>query len=119
MCDGPCRVGEALQRQWVGIDLSVKAQELIRTRIRKELGLFSLKAVFRDDVPIRTDLGKLPDYRTHKHTLYGHQEGICAGCKVLFPIRNLTIDHIVARSKGGSDHLAARPRNRVGEPLGV
>ena len=96
---------EKLGRQWIGIDLSVKAQELIRTRMRKELGLFSLKAIFRDDVPLRTDMGKLPAYQTHKNTLYGRQEGLCAGCKVLFPIRNLTIDHVVARSRGGSDHL--------------
>ena len=44
-------------------------------------------------------------YQTHKHTLYGQQEGLCAGCQTLFPIRNLTIDHVVARSRGGSDHL--------------
>ncbi len=96
---------ERLERQWVGIDLSAKAKDLILTRMRKELGLFSFKAIFRDDVPIRTDMGKLPAYQTHKNTLYGQQEGLCAGCQTLFPIRNFTIDHIVARSRGGSDHL--------------
>lgn len=56
-------------------------------------------------LPQRTDLGDLPHYRTHKHTLYGRQEGHCAGCRVLFPFRNFTVDHIVPRDKGGSDHI--------------
>ena len=59
----------------------------------------------RTDTPRRTDLGDLPNYRTHRHTLYGRQEGVCAGCKVMFPFRNMTVDHIVPQSKGGSDHL--------------
>ncbi len=37
--------------------------------------------------------------------LYGRQEGQCAGCKHHFPFRNLTVDHITPRSKGGTDHL--------------
>ncbi len=41
----------------------------------------------------------------HKHTLYGAQEGLCAGCHVLFRFRNMTVDHIVPRSRGGSDHI--------------
>ena len=61
--------------------------------------------VHRTDIPRRTDLGTVPNYRTHKHTLYGRQEGVCVGCDVLFPFRNLTVDHVVPRSKGGSDHL--------------
>ena len=44
--------------------------------------------------------------RTHRHTLYGRQEGICNGCLVHFPYRNLTVDHIVPQSKGGSHHEA-------------
>lgn len=47
---------------------------------------------------------KLLNYRMHKHTLYGKQEGYCNGCKGHFPFRNMTIDHIVPRSKGGTDH---------------
>ena len=50
-------------------------------------------------------MGKLPPYRTHKNTLYGVQAGKCGGCNTLFDIRNFTIDHKVARSKGGTDHI--------------
>ena len=96
---------EKLGREWIGIDLSSKAQDLIRLRAQKELGLVSFQAVYRADVPMRTDLGKLPAYQTHKQTLFGKQEGHCAGCVTLFNIRNFSIDHVVARSKGGTDHL--------------
>ncbi|MCY4113119.1 MAG: HNH endonuclease signature motif containing protein [Chloroflexi bacterium] len=61
--------------------------------------------VHRTDIPRRTDQGDVPNYRTHKHRLYGRQEGVCAGCLVLFPFRNFTVDHIIARRKGGSDAL--------------
>ena len=96
---------EKLQRQWAGIDLSPKARDLIEIRMGKDLGLFGLQTIYRDDVPMRTDQGRLPAYQTHKNTLYGIQEGLCGGCKVLFPIHNFTIDHKVPQSKGGTDHI--------------
>ncbi len=96
---------EKLERQWVGIDLSPKAKDLVELRLQQDLGLFGLQAVYRTDVPVRTDLEQIPPYRTQKHTLFGRQEGVCAGCKVSFPFRNFTIDHIVPRSKGGHDHI--------------
>ena len=94
---------ETLDRQWAGIDLSPLAVKLVGQRLRDQHGLFG-QITARGDVPKRTDLGELPNYRTHRHTLYGRQEGICNGCLVLFPFRNLTVDHIVPQSKGGSDH---------------
>ena len=96
---------EKLERQWLGIDLSPAAKRLVKSRMERELGLFGLQAVYRDDVPQRTDMGKLPSPQTHKHTLYGLQEGVCIGCKIMFPFKNLTIDHIVPRVKGGTDHI--------------
>ncbi len=96
---------EKLEREWVGIDISSKARELVELRMGKELGLFSLRTIYRDDVPRRTDQGKLPPYKTHKNTLFGRQAGHCAGCNGFFEIRNFTIDHVVAKSKGGTDHI--------------
>ena len=46
---------------------------------------------------------ELRQYRSYKHTLFGLQEGKCNGCEVLFPFRNMTIDHIIPRSRGGTD----------------
>ena len=96
---------EKLDREWAGIDLSPKAKDLVELRLRNDLGLFGLQTTYREDVPQRTDLGQVPPYRTQKHTLFGKQEGQCAGCGIMFPFRNFTIDHIVPQSRGGTDHL--------------
>ena len=103
-CATACVAADHLQREWVGIDLSPLAAKLVKSRLQKEMGLF-YDVHHRTDIPSRTDLGDLPNYRTHRHTLYGRQEGVCAGCLVMFPFRNMTVDHIVPQSKGGSDHI--------------
>ena len=103
-CATTCVAAETLNRQWAGIDLSELAVKLVDQRLRDQHGVFG-QIIGRTDVPKRTDLGILPNYRTHRHTLYGRQEGICNGCRVHFPFRNLTVDHVVPQSKGGSHHL--------------
>ncbi|MYA41005.1 MAG: hypothetical protein F4Z31_04555 [Gemmatimonadetes bacterium] len=95
---------ETLGRKWAGIDLSPLAVKLVAERLSDHHGMFGQVAA-RTDIPRRNDLGKLPNYRTYRHTLYGRQEGNCMGCRIHFPFRNLTVDHIVPQSKGGSDHL--------------
>ena len=102
-CATACVSAESLHRQWVGIDLSPLAAKLVESRLQDQFGVFA-EIHHRTDPPQRTDQGKLPDYRTHKHTLYGRQEGHCAGCRVRFPFRNLTVDHVVPRAAGGTDH---------------
>ena len=105
-CATACVAAERLDRQWVGIDISKKAADLVQVRIRKEIDLFhNFKPIRRSDIPRRTDQGKLPSYRTHKHLLFGKQEGHCAGCKVSFQFRNLTVDHVTPQSQGGTDHM--------------
>ena len=103
-CATACVAAEWLQRQWVGIDLSPKAAQLVRSRIEGELGTFC-DLTHRMDIPKRTDRGKPRPHREQKHLLFGMQEGICAGCLTSFPFRNFTIDHIVPQSKGGTDHF--------------
>ena len=92
-----------LGRQWVGIDLSPLATKLVNERIKSDNPLFNGPIVLNTP-PKRTDLGKLPNYRTHRHRLYGEQEGICVGCDTHFPFRVMDVDHILPRSKGGTDH---------------
>ena len=105
-------VSEKLGRHWVGIDLSSLAVNLFLSRLQEAADdgalLHSGKLPdvhHRTDIPSRTDQGDLPSYRTHRHTLYGRQEGVRAGCQVMFPFRNMTVDHVVPQSKGGTDHL--------------
>ena len=105
-CATACIAAEQLHRQWVGIDISPKAAELVERRMRDELGLF-YRGGHRTDIPRRTDLGKLPRYNCpeNRALLYGQQEGNCAGCGHHFEGRHLEVDHIISRRKGGTDHL--------------
>jgi len=104
-CATTCIAAEKLGRRWIGIDISPKAVDLVKIRMDKELGrIFPI--IERDDIPPMYSGGKkLPSYTTHKHTLFGKQESRCNGCKVSFPFRSLTIDHIIPTSKSGTDHI--------------
>ncbi len=106
-CATACIAAEQNQRQWLGIDVSPKAAELVQSRMRDELGLF-YQGAHRTDIPQRTDIGKLIPYNDakNKRKLYGEQSGCCAGCGELFRANNLEVDHIVPRAKGGTDHLS-------------
>ncbi|MYF36517.1 MAG: hypothetical protein F4226_06970 [Synechococcus sp. SB0678_bin_12] len=92
-----------LGRQWAGMDLSALAIKLVKQRIIEDNSLWA-GPVALDTPPRRTDLGDLPNYRTHRHRLYGEQEGVCVGCDTHFPFRVMDVDHILPRSKGGTDH---------------
>ena len=98
---------DRLQRQWVGIDLSSKAAELVVQRVETDQGLWR-NITHRTDMPQRTDLGALPAYnsRSNREALYGQQGGDCAGCREHFHARHLEVDHIIAQGRGGTDHLA-------------
>ncbi len=95
---------DRLQRQWAGIDLSPLAVKLVNKRIQKDRGPLFTSAIALDEPPKRTDLGDIPSYRTHRHRLYGKQEGICVGCNTHFPFRVMEVDHKLPKSKGGTDH---------------
>ena len=93
-CATACVSAELLGREWIGIDLSPVAATLVGSRLRDRFGIFG-EIHHRMDIPRRTDLGDLPNYRTHKHELFGKQEGHCGGCRMMFPFRNFEIDHVI------------------------
>ena len=97
---------DRLQRDWIGIDISAKAAELVVERIRDDQGMFG-NIIARDDIPNRTDLGHIPRYNApeNKTRLYGEQGGDCNGCGEHFQTQHLEIDHIIAESVGGTDHI--------------
>ena len=96
---------DRLQREWAGIDLSPLAIKLVNERIATDRGDMPWGgATALTEAPKRTDLGDLPNYRTHRHRLYGEQEGVCVGCETHFPFRVMDADHILPRSKGGTYH---------------
>ena len=115
-CATACVAAEKLQRQWIGIDISPAAETITKIRLEdasQQGALFSpitiSDVIVRKTPPERTDSDtpkqiKLPNYKVHKQFLYGQQEGFCNGCREHFKIRNLNVDHIVPRSKNGTDH---------------
>ena len=107
-CATACVSAEKWDREWIGIDIAEKAVELVRYRLQNEIDKLAVlhpgAVVHRTDQPLRTDFGKLPHYTKHKNTLYGESE-YCGGCGEHFLKRNLTVDHIVLRTKGGTDHI--------------
>ena len=102
-CATTCVATDAINRQWVGIDISAKAAELVRQRIDD----ITRKIIHRTDILKRTDIGKLPPYncKANRVKLYGEQEGGCAGCSTHFEARNLEVDHIISRNKSGTNHI--------------
>ncbi len=115
-CATACIAAELSGRKWVGIDISPKAFDLVNQRMRDEvLGALELgdkslmgKLINRDEPPTRTDRGKIHDYKTMKHILYGQQEGRCGICQRWFEYRNFEVDHIYPQSKGGNDEIGNR-----------
>ena len=106
-CATACVAAEELGRQWVGIDLSPKAVELVNIRLKEFMGdLFHSQLVTaRTDIPQRTDIDQPINYRLNRHVLFGQQEGRCNGCRMEFPFKMFDVDHVIPRSRGGTDHL--------------
>ena len=103
---------EKEKRQWIGIDISPKAVDLVKDRLHQtfqigeggegELAYKSANVIHRTDMPIRSDHATPPS-RDIKHVLFGKQKGVCNGCKHDFPFQNFTLDHIQPTSRGGAD----------------
>ena len=105
-CATTCIAAERLDRQWIGIDLSPMAVKLVEQRAHNELGLMGgIQSNARTDIPLRTDREPAPPLSESKVVLYGTQGGNCNGCGTHFMPQHLTVDHIIARSKGGTGHL--------------
>ena len=107
-CATACIAAQMEGRQWVGIDISSKAAELTLHRCREELKLESVNIIHRTDNPHRTDLGDVVPYAStqNKNLLFGEQNGYCNACGTQFDKQHLTFDHIIPRSKGGTDHIS-------------
>ena len=105
-CATTMAAADKLGRDWVGIDISEKATDIVIGRIENQQGIWR-EIVARSDIPQRTDLGKLPPYNgaRNKELLYGRQGGDCNGCGTHFEKRILEVDHFIAKSAGGTDHI--------------
>jgi len=109
-CATACIAAEKAERQWIGIDISLKAKDLVILRLEKELRYFGGDQFVhhRIDIPKREDLGTIIKYNDirNRRYLYGEQGGYCNGCEHHFEMRNFTVDHIIAKAHGGTDHIS-------------
>ncbi len=94
-CATTCVAAERLQRHWVGIDLSHKSFELVKSRLEQ-------RGVLEPVIHRKGNTEFYQQDRTYKHTLFGHQDGRCNGCQILFPFSNMTVDYILTKSKDGA-----------------
>ena len=95
-CATTCVAAERLQRQWIGIDLSPKSFKLAKLRLEQH-------GITKTVIHRKGNPKLYQQNRTHKHTLFGLQEGRCNGCQMLAPFRRMTLNHVVAKSEGGTD----------------
>ncbi len=109
-CATACVAAELLGRRWVGIDISPSAEVITKYRLDEARHTLEGTQTFDPEAdvivlrepPKRTDI-KEPRPADFKPQLYSKQNGECTGCRIHFPYRNMTIDHIRAKSRGGPD----------------
>ena len=100
-CATACIAAEKLNRRWIGIDISDVAWELVNQRMTATPGVGIFRGHHRLDTPERTDHEPDEVSPNIREILYAAQEGKCAGCGDPMRLRNLELDHIMPRSKGG------------------
>ena len=92
-----------LNRNWIGIDVSEKASELLQSRLSTEQGLFK-NYIHVENVPdARRNVRRMKP-KDAKDELYGICKGNCR-CGTHFEFRNLEVDHIIPKAKGGGDYF--------------
>ncbi len=103
-CATTCVAAEKLKRQWIGIDISATAADIVKRRLESSsVVLFNAVSHFTKP-PKRTDI---TDTRTPnaklRPILYRKQKRKCNGCEHEERMEQMEIDHILARAKGGLD----------------
>jgi site-specific DNA-methyltransferase (adenine-specific) len=102
-CATTCVAAQQLGRKWIGIDIEKQAVNILVKRLSDDAGLFK-DFINTSNIPQRTDIHRVEPIKSVKERLYKEQNGLCNGCKIQFEIRNLEIDHIIPRSKGGGNY---------------
>ena len=104
-CATTCEAADNHGRQWVGIDISPEAVDEVKKRI--ETDIFRMNFKQYNTLPILTDRKPSKPYNHPDNiiVMYGRQGGHCFLCYKHREPDLLCVDHIVAKSKGGSDFL--------------
>ncbi len=103
-CATTCVAAQQLDRKWIGIDIEKNATQILIQRLNNDAGLFK-DFIATDKIPKRTDLKEIAPSKSVKERLFKEQTGKCNACGLDFELRNLEIDHIIPKSKGGGDYF--------------
>ena len=109
-CATTCVASEILERQWVGIDISEEAFELLQRRLSSITNEINTKDQKRKQL---FHTRELPDNKTYKR--YNHpdnkkellsiQGNVCKYCKREILVDLLEIDYRIPKSLGGADSI--------------
>ena len=102
-CATTCVAAQQLGRKWIGIDIEKQAVQVLSQRLSDDAELFQ-DFVATDQVPQRSDLKEVQPSESVKQRLYKEQHGQCNACGQDFECRNLELDRIIPKSKGGGDY---------------
>jgi len=103
-CATTCVAAQQLGRKWIGIDIEKQAVNILVERLSNDAGFFK-DFINIEKPPQRTDVQIIdPKEKSVKERLYKEQNGICNGCLIQFEMRNMEIDHIIPKSKGGGNY---------------
>jgi site-specific DNA-methyltransferase (adenine-specific) len=103
-CATTCVAAQQLQRKWIGIDIEKQAVGILVERLSDTPGRLFRDFVATDQIPKRSDIKEVLPSESIKQRLFKEQHGKCNACEHEFEIRNLEIDHIIPKSKGGGDY---------------
>lgn len=119
-CATTCCAAALEGRNWIGIDIDPAGPTVVREQLLKanpmgEIGTTAPEFTPRISrtVPVRTDdpapkpRRNSKTYRTRDNIklLYGEQMGYCPICTGHYEIRQMHVDHVKPRSKGGTDDV--------------
>jgi len=102
-CATTCVAAQQLGRKWIGIDIEKQAVKVLVERLSNDAGFFK-DFTATDQISKRSDIKEVLPSESVKQRLYKEQDGKCNACGQDFELRNLEIDHIVPKSKGGGDY---------------
>jgi site-specific DNA-methyltransferase (adenine-specific) len=102
-CATTCVAAQQLQRKWIGIDIEKPVVDVLVQRLSNAGRLFR-DFIATEQIPKRTDIEEIERSVSVKERLYKEQAGKCKACGHAFESRNLEIDHIIPKSRGGGDY---------------
>ena len=102
-CTTACVASEILKRKWIGVDIGKRAESMLKSRLKKEVTDFDISKI---NILYQSPVIKFKkrNKRDLKDTLFGKQNGLCASCKQDTRYNLMELDHIMPKSKGGSDN---------------